>query len=243
MQFVSESLESERERERALADISDESMSESESDFDMEVSHAFSADSSDAKKARLSAFTMKDVMCVEEVEDGLLSYASSAEDDADGSNKAKTEKILQLTARVLREGTCSGELPILGKPFLTIKRDALEDRALAREYIDEAAVSCRALLHIQMLQCKVPEACARRVAQFFRPTMSRRSMRRSFLSHVPANSRSVCIDLDALQMVLPPKPESKRARRNPWESMSHALWCNAEWKRMFQPWALQEEAQ
>eukprot|EP00928_Gymnodinium_smaydae_P079425 TRINITY_DN6335_c0_g1_i4.p1 TRINITY_DN6335_c0_g1~~TRINITY_DN6335_c0_g1_i4.p1 ORF type:complete len:245 (+),score=34.82 TRINITY_DN6335_c0_g1_i4:79-813(+) len=243
MQHGSESSESESSDEIAVPDISSESLSESESEIDMEVSHAFSADSSNVKGATVGAFTMKDASCVDEVEDGLLSYASSDEDDADSSSRAKTQKILQMTARVLREGTCSGELPILGKPFLMIKRDALEDRALAREYIDIAAVSSRALLHIDALQCKLPEACARRVAQFFRPTMSRRDMRRSFYSYVPANARSVCIDLSALQTVLPSKflPASKRPRRNPWESVSHALWCHTKWKRMFQRWALREE--
>eukprot|EP00928_Gymnodinium_smaydae_P093325 TRINITY_DN7744_c0_g1_i1.p2 TRINITY_DN7744_c0_g1~~TRINITY_DN7744_c0_g1_i1.p2 ORF type:complete len:117 (-),score=20.45 TRINITY_DN7744_c0_g1_i1:620-970(-) len=98
----------------AEVDIPDDSSSESESEFEMEVSHAFSDGSSNNKDTPLAAFTMRDVACVDEVEDGASSYASFTEDDADGSKQAKTDTVLEWTARVLWEGTRTGEPPMLG---------------------------------------------------------------------------------------------------------------------------------
>eukprot|EP00928_Gymnodinium_smaydae_P071928 TRINITY_DN5539_c1_g1_i1.p1 TRINITY_DN5539_c1_g1~~TRINITY_DN5539_c1_g1_i1.p1 ORF type:complete len:249 (-),score=45.49 TRINITY_DN5539_c1_g1_i1:307-1053(-) len=220
------------------------SASESESELDMEYTRAFSFDSSHAESEPLPSFASVDALSGDEVEDGRLSYASSAEDDAYASNEAKTEKLLQLTARVLQEGTCNGELPMFERPLLMMKRDDLEGRALAREYIDMAATFSRALLHMETLQYSLPDACAQRVAQFFRPAITGREMRRSLSSHVPANFRSVCLDLDAREEVLPSKlmPAPERPRGRPWESVAHVLWCHAKWKRIFQRWALQEEA-
>eukprot|EP00928_Gymnodinium_smaydae_P093327 TRINITY_DN7744_c0_g3_i1.p1 TRINITY_DN7744_c0_g3~~TRINITY_DN7744_c0_g3_i1.p1 ORF type:complete len:249 (-),score=30.69 TRINITY_DN7744_c0_g3_i1:152-898(-) len=227
------------------ADVSDEAESSSESPSDSGIeSLDFGASDDDSPTCvRIKAVdpSFIDALGIDEADDGLSSYRSCVEDDFTlRQTEATTRHTLQLTARVLEDGV--RERPVFSTPLLIQKRIAIGDRALAREYIDRAAVSSRALVNLEMLQCKLPRACAARVAQFFRPTTTKVDIKRSFDERWP-NGRRLCVDIDALRDVKPSGfvLDSKRKRRNPWESMHHALWCHAKWTRLFYPWVLKGE--
>eukprot|EP00928_Gymnodinium_smaydae_P093329 TRINITY_DN7744_c0_g4_i1.p1 TRINITY_DN7744_c0_g4~~TRINITY_DN7744_c0_g4_i1.p1 ORF type:complete len:249 (-),score=23.02 TRINITY_DN7744_c0_g4_i1:183-929(-) len=231
------------------ANITDEGASSSESSSDSAVESDFgysdleSVSTSRMNDSALTNFSLVGRLSIDEVEDGLPSYESGVEDDnVWRKTETKTMQTVQLTKRVLQEGTRTGERRIFSPPLLLVKRITIGDRALARKYIDKAAVSSRALLHLELLQHRLPKTCTMRVAQFFRPTMSPLDIKRSFYRRWP-HAPNVCVDIDALREVKPSwfVFDSKRQRRNPWESMHHALWCHAAWTRLFYPCALHDQ--
>eukprot|EP00928_Gymnodinium_smaydae_P057180 TRINITY_DN40454_c0_g1_i1.p1 TRINITY_DN40454_c0_g1~~TRINITY_DN40454_c0_g1_i1.p1 ORF type:complete len:258 (-),score=21.46 TRINITY_DN40454_c0_g1_i1:275-1048(-) len=241
MSQIALSSDTESAIESEEIDFSSDSEGESVVECDFVESIIESDDSSRMEEVTSVGFMMYGALSFDETNEDLESYISPAEDDSIWhTSEAKTRHTLTLAARVLRDGTCKGETPISGIPLLKLKRNAMTIRALARAYIDRAAVSSRALLHVGMLHRKLPKTCAQLVAQFFQPTMSPRDLKRYIYQHCPAQSRAVCVDLDALRAVLPSwfMFDSARPRRNSWESMKHVLWCHAAWTRMYSPWRL-----
>eukprot|EP00928_Gymnodinium_smaydae_P000931 TRINITY_DN10342_c0_g1_i5.p1 TRINITY_DN10342_c0_g1~~TRINITY_DN10342_c0_g1_i5.p1 ORF type:complete len:220 (+),score=22.62 TRINITY_DN10342_c0_g1_i5:61-660(+) len=169
--------------------------------------------------------------CASDDEDGAVRHECVAND---------VGRTLALTVRVLYGGSYRGEeRPIVGGDIIETKRNEMSDRHLASRHVDAAKASARALLHVALLQSKLPYVCARQVAQFFQPGWSLRGVRRSFYRH-EGPVRNTCIDMHSLRLVYPSWFDFEarnRKRQRVLDSKRHALWCYVAWASMFVAWA------
>eukprot|EP00928_Gymnodinium_smaydae_P090538 TRINITY_DN74329_c0_g1_i1.p1 TRINITY_DN74329_c0_g1~~TRINITY_DN74329_c0_g1_i1.p1 ORF type:complete len:232 (+),score=45.20 TRINITY_DN74329_c0_g1_i1:113-808(+) len=126
----------------------------------------------------------------------------------------------------------------LGRPIIETKRSLLERRCTGRVLVDKASLYARALLNLNIIEHLLPRSCSMVIAQYLRPTESRRDLKRYFKVGAVRNR---CLDIDAFLKIYPMRLDGEKSclRLFDLEGIHHVLWCHEAWNRIYEPWKAQ----